>query len=154
MNRFSLFSAVLPSCGHPAPDMTLRFVVFQNAAYLMVQLWIYVFQPFGDVFMYRAFAYAEFARCTAHRRLVFYNVFAEFYRTVFNNAFQWAPPLIFYFLYHAYENKRQVMQIDAEVEGHRRYQNSKYEIKSLILLSILFYNRPKTVCKILKSGSY
>ena len=63
-------------------------------------------------------------------------------------------PLIFYFLYHAYENKRQVMQIDAEVEGHRRYQNSKYEIKSLILLSILFYNRPKTVCKILKSGSY
>lgn len=92
MNRFSLFSAVLPSCGHPAPDMTLRFVVFQNAAYLMVQLWIYVFQPFGDVFMYRAFAYAEFARCTAHRRLVFYNVFAEFYRTVFNNAFQWAPP--------------------------------------------------------------
>lgn len=56
-------------------------------------------------------------------------------------------PLIFYFLYHAYENKRQVMQTNAETGRYRRAKNLKYEIKSLILLSILFYNRPESVCK-------
>lgn len=126
MNRFSLFSAVLPSCGHPAPDMTLRFVVFQNAAYLMVQLWIYVFQPFGDVFMYRAFAYAEFARCTAHLSPCFLQCIRRVLPHGLQQCLSMGSPLIFYFLYHAYENKRQVMQIDAEVEGHRSPQNLKY----------------------------
>lgn len=92
MNRFYLFSPVFPARSHAAPDMALCFVVFQNAAHLAVELRIDIFQPFGDIFMYRTFADPEFACRTAHGCLVFYDIFPEFHRAVFNNAFQWAPP--------------------------------------------------------------
>ena len=64
---------------HSAPDMALRLVDFKNRLNLPVKLGVNVFQAFAYVFMYRAFAHAEFFGGASDGRAAFNNILTELY---------------------------------------------------------------------------
>ena len=70
-------SAVLPARSHPAPYVALSLVYFENIFYLAVKSGVHSPQSLAHVFMYRAFAYAEFFRGAAYGRSVFYYIFSK-----------------------------------------------------------------------------
>ena len=90
-----LFSGVFFFCCKSASYMPLGLVGFQNAFHLPVQPGIHVFQPFGHIFMYGAFAYAKLAGSAAHGGLVLHNIRPQLHRPVFHNAFHTTPPVFF-----------------------------------------------------------
>ena len=73
------FVTVFFSRSHSASDMALRFIDFENRLDLPVKLRIDVFQAFAYVFMYRAFAHAEFFGGASYSRAALNDIFAKLY---------------------------------------------------------------------------
>lgn len=87
MGRTCFFHGVFIFRRISSSYMPLSFVYFQDIFYFFVKSCVYVFQTFGNVLMYRTFAYSEFFRGTSYRCFVFNYIFSEFYGSVLKYFF-------------------------------------------------------------------
>ena len=84
---FSQMFLIFSLCRHSATNMPLGFVDLQNGFHLMVEFWVYIFQPLTDIFMYRRFADSKLFGGFSYRSLAFNNIFAQFYCSCFYKLF-------------------------------------------------------------------
>ena len=62
---------------HAAADVALRLVDFHDRLDLLIEIVVDVFQPFGEIFMYSAFADPKFLCSRADSGPVLYNVYCQ-----------------------------------------------------------------------------
>ena len=85
--QYPLFTFVFSFGCHAAAYVTLLLIFFQNLFNLLIKLRIFVFQPFGNVFMYGRFAYFKHLcrRADSGARIKY--VFAQYLRSVLCRLF-------------------------------------------------------------------
>ena len=79
-----LLSLIFSSGRHSAADMAFFLILLEHYIYLLPKHRIIAFETFGNVFMYRRFAYFELLGCGSYGRIVFNNIFTKYYCALIN----------------------------------------------------------------------